>query len=60
MSSGKRTGEAPSLGQIRERTRASIAQLPPALHALDAEDSYSVIVSDALRALAARVDAEFD
>ena len=50
---------APTLAQSRAHAAAQLERLPAALHALDRGAAYPVDVTDTLRALAARVDAEF-
>lgn len=59
MVNGRRVGEAPSLGAVRERAAESLRTLPAALRALEASPSYPVEISDELKRLAAHVDAEF-
>jgi nicotinate phosphoribosyltransferase len=53
---GRRVGERPSLGQIRERAEQNLSQLPQPLQQL-ASYAYPVEVGAALRALANAVDA---
>jgi nicotinate phosphoribosyltransferase len=55
MRGGKRIVPAPSLAQIRERAARELARLPAPLARLEAAD-YSVMISDALKALAAEAD----
>jgi nicotinate phosphoribosyltransferase len=56
MRAGRRIGALPSLAQAREHAAAELQRLPQALRALEADASYPVTVSDALRALAREVD----
>ena len=50
---------APTLAQSRAYAAAQLERLPEAVRALDRGAAYPVYVTDMLRALAARVDAEF-
>jgi nicotinate phosphoribosyltransferase len=56
MRGGRRIGTLPSLAQVRERAAAELQHLPQPLRMLEANASYPVTVSDALRALARAVD----
>jgi nicotinate phosphoribosyltransferase len=56
---GEPIGDRVALGAIREYAAQQLAELPPALRALDRHATYGVEVSASLSALAARVDAEF-
>ncbi|HZL38870.1 MAG TPA: nicotinate phosphoribosyltransferase [Pseudolabrys sp.] len=57
MRGGKRIAPSPTLAQIRERAAGDLARLPEPLRKLEAGD-YPVKIADALRALAAKADAE--
>jgi nicotinate phosphoribosyltransferase len=58
MRGGRRVGALPSLQEARRHQAAQMRGLPPALRALEpVEVPYPVEVSDAVRALAAQVDA---
>ena len=57
MRSGERLGSDPTLEEIRDRVRRSVASLPGELRALEpAGTAYGVEVSAGVRALAARTD----
>ncbi|HEX5080307.1 MAG TPA: hypothetical protein VFV80_14235, partial [Geminicoccaceae bacterium] len=56
MRAGRRVGPLPGLAQARERAAAGLRRLPQALRALQADAAYPVEVSQALRALARKVD----
>jgi nicotinate phosphoribosyltransferase len=60
MRSGTRLQEPESLAAIRERTRASLAALPQALHALRQPADYPVEVTREVRELAAEIDRAVD
>jgi nicotinate phosphoribosyltransferase len=55
MRGGKRVAPAPTLAQIRERTKAQLAKLPEPLRQLKTFD-YPVTISNALHTLAAEAD----
>ncbi len=58
MRNGQQVARLPSLIEIREFYRQQIAELPPPLRTLRAEESqYPVCVSDRVRALANSLDA---
>jgi nicotinate phosphoribosyltransferase len=58
MAGGKRVRAAPTLAATRDRARAELARLPPALAGLDpAPTPYPVEIAASLHALAAAVDA---
>ena len=52
MRHGRRTGAAPPLREIADRTRRQVAQLPEALRTLESSDRHPVMVSPELHALA--------
>jgi len=56
MEGGRRLGAAPSLADIRTRTRRELASLPEPLRALQVEPVYPVWVSDKLVGLAEETD----
>jgi nicotinate phosphoribosyltransferase len=56
MQAGRRISALPSLVEGRERAAAQLERLPTPLRELQADTSYPVTVSDALRALAREVD----
>jgi nicotinate phosphoribosyltransferase len=58
MHAGKRIAAAPSLAQIRERAAAQLAKLPAPLKRLEQGTDYPVKIADALKALAATIDAK--
>ncbi|HEX3710095.1 MAG TPA: nicotinate phosphoribosyltransferase [Pseudolabrys sp.] len=58
MHAGTRIAAAPSLAQIRERAAAQLAKLPAPLKRLEQGTDYPVKVADALKALAATIDAK--
>jgi nicotinate phosphoribosyltransferase len=57
MRQGRRLAPALSLADIRAYAAAELATLPPALRALDKPATYPLAITDALKALAAEVDA---
>jgi nicotinate phosphoribosyltransferase len=57
MTAGVRRRDLPSLADSRDHARRQLRALPARLRALEAADSYPVAVSDALKALARKVDA---
>lgn len=57
---GEPVAPLPSLEMARQHARAELDRLPDHLQALATEPPYDVAVSDALRALARRVDEETD
>jgi nicotinate phosphoribosyltransferase len=57
MRGGRPVAPLPSLAASREHARRQLAALPERLRSLDPEPPYTVDVSDALRALAAQIDA---
>ena len=56
MTAGRRLVPPPGLAEIRARALRQYALLPEPLKSLDTAAAYSVVVSDALRRLAAEVD----
>ena len=58
MRAGKRTRPLPSLAEIREKTRASLAALPETLRSPETGAVYPVELSRALKELVAALDAE--
>jgi nicotinate phosphoribosyltransferase len=56
MAEGERIDAPSTLGELREYHAAQIQRLPTALRALDAQDSYPVSVSTALRQLGEQTD----
>ncbi|HVY63712.1 MAG TPA: nicotinate phosphoribosyltransferase, partial [Gammaproteobacteria bacterium] len=59
LRAGRLVTPLPTLDAIRRRAAAELASLPPPLRALDRHAEYRVEISAGLKALAARVDAEF-
>lgn len=57
MRDGRRLGPATPLNAIREHARTQLSRLPGRLRAFSDTPSYPVLVSDAMRTLAARIDA---
>src|SRR5262249_28417172 len=60
MQGGKRIGSAPTLDEIRARAARGLERLPEPLRKLDPGTSYPVEVSEALKRLAADVDARME
>jgi nicotinate phosphoribosyltransferase len=60
MRAGQRLPGLETLEQARERCRAELSRLPPALRELDAAPPYPVAVAASLRALADSVDRQQD
>jgi nicotinate phosphoribosyltransferase len=58
MRAGRRVASTEALDRIRGRVAEQVASLPPALRSLDAAPRYPVTIAPALRALAARADAD--
>ena len=58
MRNGRRLEPATKLNDIRERTRTQLSRLPERLRPFSDTPPYPVRVSDAVRKLAARIDAE--
>ena len=57
MRGGKRVSSSPTLAEIRERAARDLTRLPERLRKLEPGD-YPVKIADALRALAAKADAQ--
>ncbi len=57
MRNGERRFPAVPLGEIRAHCRSELRALPPAVRALGGGGAYPVMISEALQALAARLDA---
>jgi nicotinate phosphoribosyltransferase len=60
MRGGERTVELPDVHAARERARAQLESLPEALKALEPGGAYPVEVSDGVRELARRADAQHE
>jgi nicotinate phosphoribosyltransferase len=60
MREGRRVGEARGLEDARERAARELSQLPAHLQRLEQAPAYPVKISDALRGLAAEVNAEIE
>jgi nicotinate phosphoribosyltransferase len=56
MRDGRRLASSPSLAEARAHAQAQLESLPPALRRIDPAAGYEVLVSTALRDLAAEVD----
>jgi nicotinate phosphoribosyltransferase len=57
MAGGLRLAPAPTLQSLREHAWRQLHSLPQGLRSIDPADSYPVAISDALKALARRLDA---
>lgn len=58
MQEGQRTADAPPFHLVRERCRAAVGRLPPAIRRLEGPAEYPVERSAGLRALATRLEEE--